>query len=92
MVRDSHSLTRAVSAGLVSDAAFPLKDVLLLLQKDGCTPACAYAREFKWIRVYFRIHRIPAANTHRHPGRHLAGVQKTLKTLDSGQHAGMTFG
>ncbi len=44
MVRDSHSLTRAVSAGLVSDAAFPLKDVLLLLQKDGCTPACAYAR------------------------------------------------
>ncbi|HQN18434.1 MAG TPA: hypothetical protein PKV86_04835, partial [Syntrophobacteraceae bacterium] len=35
----------------------------------------------------------PAANTHRHPGRHLAGVQKTLKTLDSGQkHAGMTFG
>jgi MoaA/NifB/PqqE/SkfB family radical SAM enzyme len=56
-------------------------------------PETAHARQFKRIRVYFRIYRSPAANTHRHPGRHLAGVQKTLKTLDSGQkHAGMTFG
>jgi hypothetical protein len=48
------------------------------------TPAIAHARQLKIIQVYLRIVRVPATATHRYPGRHLAGVQKTLKNLDSG--------